>query len=485
MSYERLNFELLYEPMPKQSLFHNSRAKFRLYAGGMGSGKTLAGVAEAIQLSFAYPGNYGIIGRNTYPELDDTAWKELLNFPVAVNNKEMTFIESPAIAYYNKQKHEIGLHDMRHRTNLISVISGRALEDAREKVGKGINLGWFYGDELTEDPEEVWDMITRTRLRRKVPCRKCGVIPKLRNLVCANCRILTIRHTAFGTTNPEGHDWVWKKFVASNDPDYFYVQATSDENVHLSEEYISGLGKMPEDWQKRYRWGSFETFEGLVYKEFQDKEPYVIPGFTIPEHWYRFVGIDHGYRNPTAILWGAVDTKGRVFIYDEFYASGKVVSEIATVLKLQAKENPPKVYLIDPATNQNRGHSSGVTIYSEFQDHGIYPILANNEVTAGINHVREMLKIQPDGKPSLQVFQKCVNLRMEMQTYRLKDIRAGTQVQNNPEKPLKKNDHCMDALRYMANYLWDTPELKQKKGFDYKEVLDRRRTTETSNWMAA
>ena len=70
-----------------------------------------------------------------------------------------------------------------------------------------------------------------------------------------------------------------------------------------------------------------------------------------------------------------------------------------------------------------------------------------------------------------------------MQTYRWKDIKPGA-IQDAPEKPVKKEDHAVDALRYMVMYLYQTPQAKSKKAFDYKKLLKRYRSTEVS-WKAA
>lgn len=447
-----MRIEIPYKALPKQDLFHKSNAKFRCYAGGFGSGKTLCGAAEAIQLSLEYPRNFGLVGRMTYPELRDTTWKEILDFPILVDGKEVPFITSALVKNYNKSEHNIELVNG-------SVIIGRALEGSFHKV-KSLNLGWFWIDELTETTKDMWLGLVG-RLRRK-----------------------NVRHTGFGTTNPEGHDWVWQSWLAQDNPDHFLVLAPSTENFYLPDGYVDSLiGNYPPEWVKRYVHGSFDTFEGLVFKEFQDREPFVVKPFTIPENWYRFVGIDHGYRNPTAILWGAVSSEGVVYIYDEFYATQKLVSDLAEIIKTKNGEQRIQLYLIDPST-RNRNGQTGRSVIDEFNDRGIFTQPANNDVRAGFNRVHEYFKIV-GGKPRLRIFQNCVNLRTELQTYRWKDL-SPSATQDSPEKPLKKNDHTVDALRYMICYLYDTPQAKKKQTFDYKEILNRvRGYANISSWKAA
>lgn len=442
---------LLYEPMAKQAMFHASPAKFKCYAGGFGSGKTKCGAAEVIQLALDYPGNFILVGRMTYPELRDTTMKEVLEFPVEVNGEVKHFVNSPLVSNWNKARYDLTLSNG-------SQIIFRALEDGFHKI-KSMNLGAFWIDEATEANEKIWLGLTG-RLRRK-GCRRTG----------------------FVTTNPEGHDWVWKTFVAQADEDHFLVTAPSTENHHLPPGYVDDLIKRyPEEWVKRYVYGSFDSFEGLVYKDFQDKYPWVVNDFEIPDHWYRFVGIDHGYRNPTAILWAAVSPEGRLVIYDEFYSAGKLVSELAEIIRAKSGKDQIRLFLIDPSCN-NRDGKTGRSIIDEFSDHGIYCTPANNEVRAGINRVQEYIKLQ-NGMPLLQILKRCVHLRTELQTYRWKDIRVGAK-QDAPEKPLKKDDHLVDALRYIANHAYETPMLKKpNREYDYKKLLLGWRD-EVLDWMAA
>lgn len=442
---------LKYLPEPHQAKFHQSPAKFRALFGGYGNGKTFAFCAEAIQLSLEYPNNFGLIGRMTYPELRDSTWHELLNFPILVDDKEVPFVNSPLVKSYNKAEHSVELVNG-------SLIVGRAMEGSFDKV-KSMNLGWFGIDQLEEMPQEMW----------------LGLIGRLRRK--------GVRHTAFGVGNPEGHDWVWKRWVMQPDQDHFIVNAASSENTYLPAGYVQGLiDQYPDEWVKRYVYGSFDTFEGLVYKDFQDKEPYVVKASKIPENWYRFVSIDHGYRNPTAVLWGAVGDDGQVIIYDEFYEPGHLVSEIATVLRAKEKENKPRLYLIDPSC-RNRNGVTGKSVIDEFAANKIYCQPANNDVRAGINRVQELFKLQ-NGKPRLKITQNCVNLRTELQTYRWKDLKPSA-VTDAPEKPLKKEDHAADALRYLCMYLYQTPRKKKNPSFDYKEVLKRRRQVVATHWRAA
>jgi len=457
-----LRVEFLYEPMEKQVAFHKAKQKFRLYAGGFGSGKTIAGAYEVIINALKYPKNFILVGRATYPELRDTTRKEILQFPVICDNKEYEFGSSPLIKSYNKADNSLIL------INGTEVIF-RALDEL-DKV-KSLNLGGFFVDEVTEISEEMW-LALNGRLRRK-----------------------GAKHFAIGTTNPEGHDWVWKTFIAGGNTirewehktrfgviktfvlekgNHFVVTATSEENPHLPEDYVPTLlTNFPEEWVKRYVYGSFDTFSGLVYHEFTEDN--LIKPFPIPKDWYRFVGIDYGYRNPTAVLWGAVNHKGHIFIYDEYYESGKLISESTEIIKTKTGSQRIQMWLGDPAMRQTSG-ATGLNVLDEFAKNGLIIQPANNSVISGINRVKERLSDN-----TLKIFKTCQNLRTELGMYKWKDLKPGA-IQDAPDKPVKKNDHAADALRYMVVYLYETPvAVKKTYAFDYFAPKDE----EPVSWMAA
>ncbi len=83
---------------------------------------------------------------------------------------------------------------------------------------RGPNLAWFALDELTYTHEDAWTRLLG-RLRHPRARRLCG------------CAVWT----------PKGYDWVHRRFVEQQSPDYRVVQATPKENVHLPEDFYDRL----------------------------------------------------------------------------------------------------------------------------------------------------------------------------------------------------------------------------------------------------
>ena len=64
----RVTLALGYEPFPKQCLFHGSGAKYRLFGGAAGPGKSKALLMEAILQAHEHPGANTLLLRRTFPE---------------------------------------------------------------------------------------------------------------------------------------------------------------------------------------------------------------------------------------------------------------------------------------------------------------------------------------------------------------------------------------------------------------------------------
>lgn len=184
-----LELELDYLPKPKQSTFHTSEAKYRLYIGAWRAGKTYAGCQEALKKSMLYPGNCGLIGRKDFTDLRDTTLETFLDI-----------CPEDFISTYNKTEHHI------------KFVNGSELYFRELKDRKGLgsfNLGWFYIDEAEEVEENIFTML-QGRLSLKDVGKTCGWL----------------------TSNPPNEDhWIYKKFELTKDPkEYFTIHASTYEN---------------------------------------------------------------------------------------------------------------------------------------------------------------------------------------------------------------------------------------------------------------
>jgi phage terminase large subunit len=264
-------------PLPKQAellklALDMEKAKYIRYIGGIGSGKTLIGCITVLCWAVLYPGTY-LIGRQFFPELRDTTLKCFLE----VCPKDLIVEHRVADAIVK----------IRSTDGKVSEILFRQMEEP-DKL-RSLNLNGFYIDESCQVTEAAF-LLLQGRLRG--------------------------RHVRKGilTTNSDGRGWGWRYFVQKSmfkdeksKALFVNIKAPSTENTHLPEGYVETmLNTWSEQRIRREILADEEIFEGAVYPEFR-RDVHIIKPFRIPDDWTRFVGADHGWTNPTAWVWGAVD----------------------------------------------------------------------------------------------------------------------------------------------------------------------------------
>lgn len=446
--------------LPKQQDFFNSvldlkGPKFVLYAGGVGSAKTTIGCLTTIALACAYPGDY-LVCRQFQPELKITTLK--------------TFLDLCPKSLILEHRVADGIIRIRCANGKHSNVIFRGLDDPDKH--RSLNLNAAYIDESSQVSEEAF-LLLQSRLRGAHVCK------------------------IYMTTNPAGHDWQYRYFVKQDmfttekaKNQFKLIKAPSTENVFLRDGYVeSMMSTYSQERIDREIMASFDAFEGQVYPEFR-RDIHVIKPFKIPSHWPRYIGIDHGYRNPAAWVWGAVDGDGTMYIYREFYEPEWLIEEIC---RGNIKKNQPGVMqmmkgerielaVIDPSTRAERNERLGekisdFVIYQENLPADFPLVLANNDVTPGIDRVKSYLKLDDKRNlPSVYIFDSCTNLIDELLKYRYQELRASAGgKQNEKETPYKVDDHACDAFRYL---LMSQPE--SAKDADAKKSKVKYNTLEGS-----
>lgn len=435
-------------PLPKQNQFMKAALdekgpSYILYSGGVGSGKTLIGCVTVLTMAFLHSGDY-LVCRLFNPELKLTTYKTFLE----ICPKEL-------IAEHRVADQIIKIKSL---DGGISNVIFRGLEEPDKH--RSLNLCAAYIDEASQVSEEAFTLL-QSRLRGK----------HYRKIL--------------GTTNPNGHSWLYRYWIkkdfanANAKKQFFSVHAASTENLHLPEGYVQNmLDLWSEERIKREVMGSWDAFQGQIYTEFE-RAKHVVKPFKIPDEWTRFVGLDHGYRNPTAAIYCAMDYDGRIYVYREFYQSEWIIEEIVKgrrdtnqpgLIELTAKEKIEGIW-IDPSTKANRGKDSDFTTYLEYlpKDWALVP--ANNEVANGIDRVKQLLKPhERTGEPRLLFFDTCTNLIEQMSQYKYEELTPGQEMGKNiKESPVKKDDHAVDALRYA---IMSRPEEPKKDDLKIKARLE-------------
>lgn len=387
-----------YTLKPQQIDFIGCPEQFPAYIGGIGTGKSFSLISKALFHSQESPNNLGVIIRKNFTDLRDSTIRDFENYTglhVSKDDKEVKLSNGSVIMF-------------RHGDEL--------------PVLKNLNLGWFGIEQAEEFGDSMpWDMLTM-RLRRNVKFR-----------------------TGFLVANANGHNWLWAKWI-KNGPleNHALIQAsTYDFKDILPADYITNLERnLPERLFRRFVMNSHEIAEGLVYSEY-DESKHVIEPFPIPDVWEKGFILDHGFRNPTAVLWYAIDHDGSVILWDEHYETEKTPSYHADKIKLRGLTDG----LCDPAC-MAKTQSKGLVQYSiadEYRDYGINLTGAvREEEYAAIARVNEFFKA---GR--IKVFRTLANARHEFGNWKWKPVKPTADPQNFKEEPEDYQNHLADDLKYL------------------------------------
>ena len=218
-------------------------------------------------------------------------------------------------------------------------------------------------------------------------------------------------HRAWTGTGP------WRRFHIP------WTQCPRIDERFIAEE-TRALGQ---SWVDQEYGGIFTSMEGLVYPGFAQaiaaaRQPTADP----PPHAPRLGGIDFGWRNPFAAVWGFRDEQDILWITDEHYRTE------TTLLDHAARLPRDVVWHADPASPGD---------IAQLRRAGLIVKKGDNAIRRGIAQVHGRLQ---SGR--LKVDPRCVNLLAEARLYRYPTAQERTEVQ---ETPIDAHNHALAALRYL------------------------------------
>jgi phage terminase large subunit len=333
---DTIHFIDYYDAFPRQKEFHDSTAKYRLFGGAAGPGKTTALLWEAIYQAHRVPGSDSLLLRRTYPELESS----LLSY-------FRRYVPRKLYRRYNESKH------------LVTWINGsttrfgycRNENDVYQYQGAEF---LFIGiDELTHFTLKQWQFLT-SRNRCPVP----------RSFPCMA-----------GATNPGniGHAWVkalWVDHVPPpgferpelyNPRDYDFIRARLDDNpIYANDaEYRRTLEALPEHLRRAFLEGDWNVFAGQYFDVFDFGRHTARPEEIRLEPWWpRWISIDWGFQHPSAVYWNcAVPAPHRTVIS----------SEARNLSSAYARRDPSL------ATLAQDDNPCRIVTYREFVQNGLSP----------------------------------------------------------------------------------------------------------------
>lgn len=435
------------ELYPKQKEFCKATNKYICYGGARGGGKSHVSRIKMCLLAFNYPGIQILLLRRTLKELRENhvlqLQKLLRNIAVYKDNtKEFLFPNGSRIVlgYCDNEKDVL-----QYQGQAYEVI---VLEEAT-------HFTEFQFQTLTESNRMSGNLKVPFNPRMYFTCNPGGV----------------------------GHGWVKRIFIdkdyksTENPDDYMFIPSLVFENKYIMENdpnYVKTLENLPEDRKQAMLYGNWDVFDGQFFREF-NRSIHVIEPFEIPQEWNRYIAMDYGL-DMFAVLFIAVDTKGKAYVYNEIHKSDLIVSEARQTLKSIMRNHKYKA-IYAPPDLWNRNRDTGKSTAELFFEGGINLTKSSNDRKGGWLNVKEWLKIKKvrdeqtgnmHEESDIKIFSNCINL-----------IRCLPQLQHDEKDP---NDvaiepheitHITDALRYFCvNHIAPTKVVKKDEftiNFDFEK----------------
>jgi len=375
---------------PAQSQIASDTHRFRVVNCGRRFGKTTLAVWEMFAIAVAKDDARVAYLAPTYQQARDIAWGELKK------------ICDPLIVSVNESRLEVKIRNQHGGTSQIVLRGWEAVETLRGQL-----FDFLVLDEISSyrDFWNHWQEVLRPTLTDR-------------------------RGQGLFISTPKGFNHFYHLYNLQNgDNDYRSFHFTTYDNPYIPKDEIAKAKlELTEDRFAQEYMADFRKTQGLVYKEF-DRTKHIYTRMAY-EPYKTILGVDFGFTNPAAVLTIQKDTDNRYFVVEEWYKRGQTDAQVADyVAALKANEVYP-----DPAS------ASGC---EELRQRGvnIRDVLKNSDsIRNGINTVRELFKSN-----RLYIHKDCVNLIMELETYAYPDKKPDN---NEEERPIKENDHALDALRY-------------------------------------
>ena len=224
---------------------------------------------------------------------------------------------------------------------------------------------------------------------------------------------------------------------------------------------------------------------GRIYLDFDNKNPYVVDDFIIPDDWSKVCVVDPHDGIPFAITWVAVDRTGQAWVYDEFpfddlekyHSTNLTIPDYARIIREKEARDSMSLRLIDPYFANKRYANSGKTVKQELTDLGFDFIDGDTSgIELGHKRVREYLKYQKAypltavNHPHLHIFKRCRNHWRSMLRYKRKILKSGEVKDKLVLDETYK--HFCDNIRHLLMYPGLFSLQKTESDIHYKTVGD-------------
>lgn len=251
--------------------------------------------------------------------------------------------------------------------------------------------------------------------------------------------------------NPEGpNHWFKIEWIdKAKEKNILHLHFTMDDNPSLDEDTKERYRKMFVGvFYQRFILGLWVLAEGIIYHNF-DKNKHTIDEKELPNKFdFYYVTSDYGITNPQVfLLCGIKYIKGipHLYLINEYYNTGTKKNKYGQEEKIVKTDTlfleDYKNFVGDLNIRKTIIDPSATSLINLFKENNIKVKEADNTVVDGINLVLNWLE---EGRIHI-VAKRCPNIIKEFFSY-IWDEKAQ---ERGEDKPVKTNDHALDALRYL------------------------------------
>lgn len=387
--------------LPAQYDYLTLKSKYKLFIGGIGSGKTTAGSVDAIYNVANYPGIPGGIFANSYRQLTNAT---LTSFQAQLNKYKIPFS-------YNQQKGVMN----------VSGTKIFCLSMDNFDIHRGIEIGWGWIDEVQDTEEEAFQVIAG-RLRYPGGPLNLGM-----------------------TGSAKGFNWVYRRFAGKDKNEEFkYVKSKTTDNKHLDAGYVKSLyGQYSSKFAQQELEAEFvDISSGRIYYAY-DRNIHIanLKNFQGED----YIGMDFNVHPMTAVV--AKVNAQSVYVYDEIFLEHSHTK--AACLELIKRGYKGFKIIPDFTGKAMKTSGAGISDLMIIEDCGFKIEGSANPLRMDrYNSVNKLFE-----ENNLIISPSCVNLISDIP---LVTYEVG---KNTPDTKDKMVGHISDALGYLV---WGTIGLGKK-----------------------
>lgn len=439
---------LLPNPHQKQAEFLADEHRYKVLNWGRRTGKSVAVWEKVVLEAMLRQGTYYIIAP-TYKQAKNIYWRDICK---RYKGEFMTFNEQELSVTFDHLKNVVipttkGDLNITHDPELPSSRIELKGADNPDSL-RGTGLSGAVMDEYAFMPngKELYDMIIRPALSDR-------------------------DGWAIFISTPNGiHNHFYDLVQKTKEfPDvYFYSHATAQDNPYFPKgefeqtrrEY-EAEGKLEEfnqEWM-----AMFSNPAQLIYNDF-DVDVHVFDNMSdVPEFGTFNCAIDFGMTDPTAAVFVKIDYEGNWWMFDEVYQTDLDLEPLISVLRDKMGDDRYTRVIGDGAARFEieslRKRRFRITGSKKGAD----------SIHNGIRELKSLLAIREStGKPKFFIHKSCKSTIREFQSYSWRRNNMG-EITDIPED---KNNHALDALRYLALDK-ATPIERKKRKREYDPVTGR------------